>query len=319
MHPLLEPVRITTDAILRYKGIQRWGIERGDLDQRLFEEMEKLRVLTFDVEQFPTVSPRTKRAEAGAWQGDRLFDIVKVERYEHPSGKRIEVAWSVRAGQWAYYWLNAQGRVYLARMAKALLELDHQGTALSKKLGQRIVLLANAVSQLRNLRIDGLLEDVGELPSPERRHRNWAGRMRERFDEAMLELQKAGIFTHVVWPDGHGPGDARRHKGWTEDWLRSHVQISLPEISKIAGDVAPVRREAVASVAKPTELKGERLRQFRCKLGWKQNRLADHLSISRKHLSQIENDRCVASAELDGKISAWFREYEDMMSMEAQP
>jgi hypothetical protein len=47
--PFLEPVRITADAILQYKGIRRWGGERRLLHERVFEEMERLRSLHFDL------------------------------------------------------------------------------------------------------------------------------------------------------------------------------------------------------------------------------------------------------------------------------
>ena len=47
--PLLEPVRITADAILQYKGIRRWGMEHRLLHERIVTEMEHLRSLHFDV------------------------------------------------------------------------------------------------------------------------------------------------------------------------------------------------------------------------------------------------------------------------------
>ena len=101
--PLLEPVRITADAILQYKGIRRWGLERRLLHERVFTEMEHLRSLHFDVEKYPNgILPRASGTPAGvSWQGDRLFDIVKVECYQESlfgDRERIEVSWLVRSG-----------------------------------------------------------------------------------------------------------------------------------------------------------------------------------------------------------------------------
>lgn len=106
--PLLEPVRITADAILQYKGIRRWGLERRLLYERIFTEMEHLRSLHFDVEKYPERHPTTDKWDPHgvSWQGDRLFDIVKVECYQESlfgDRERIEVSWLVRAGQWAHW------------------------------------------------------------------------------------------------------------------------------------------------------------------------------------------------------------------------
>ena len=310
-HPLLEPVRITADAILRYKGIQRWGIERRLHQERIAKEMDNLRALQFDIERYPTFNSETGKLEKGSWKGDRLFDIVKAERYQERlfgEGELIEVAWSVRAGQWAYWWLNAQGRVYLARMARVLLELDHQGSALAKKIGQRLVLLAGAVRGLRDLRIANLLEDVGELPAPEHRGINWAGRTRERFDTAMLSLQEARVLAELSWPDGFGPGDADRSKGWTTRWLNTRVRVTLPDAPPEAPAVralpGPSYRRP-AAVSPEQRMDGAEIRKTRKARGWSQDALAKHLGISPVYLSPIENNKRLPSRDLAKKLRAW--------------
>ncbi len=130
------------------------------------------------------------------------------------------MAWFVRAGQWAYWWMNAQGRVWVTRLARTLLELDHRtnrGSAvMAKKIGQHTTLLRGALRHCTVLerRIEHLLADVGELPTAAARGSHWAGRVRERFDKAMLALVKADVFASVDWPEGFGPGDSNRNKGW---------------------------------------------------------------------------------------------------------
>lgn len=323
-YPLLQPVRITADAILRYKGIQRYGRERRLLQERIYEEMERLRTLYFDVERLPVWDPESGKwkQEGASWQGDRLFDIVKVERYQ-PSlfGDRevIEVEWSVRAGHWAYWWLNAQGRVWIARMARVLLELDHRdnrgAAVMAKKIGQRVTLLG-AVQKRDGpleMHIRTLLEDVGELLEPEARDKDWARRTRERFDEAMLKLQEAGVFASVEWPDGYGPGDPDRARGWVEKWLSARVRITLPEAPPELPEPAPIalpvtRRQRRARLKLPSaeqRIDGDALRRARMERKLSQEELARLLGISASYLSQVENGRRMPSEGVARKIRTW--------------
>lgn len=311
-YPLLEPVRITTDAVLRYKGIQRWGADRRLQEERIAAEMERLRTLTFDVEQLPALHPATRRRQRGTWTGDRLFDVVRVERFQDTlfgESELLQVAWLVRAGQWASWWLNADGRVYLARMARVLLELDHQGTAMAKKLGQRILLLAGADTSVQKLSIGSLLEDIGEMPAEDKRDRKWAGRTRERFDLALEQLRDAGVLTDVSWRHGH---DAERERGWVERWLSSFVSLRLadspPPHSKMFAIHRSVRpRRAISDGQR---INGADLVGARAMLGWKQDQLASTLRISRKHLSLLENGRAVPSAELAERVRLWLKSIE---------
>lgn len=326
-HPLLEPVKITADAILAYKGIRRWGMERRLLRRRIHEEMERLRSLQFDAESWPnTPDPRTgKPPRAGAsWRGDRLFDIVRVERSYQPDlfgGKHsIEVAWSVRAGQWAYWWFNAQGRVWLAQMSRVLLELDHRenrgAAVLAKKIGQHLTCVASN-RRTFEMRIDRLLERVGELPLPEERDKNQAPRTRERFENAMLTLQEAGVLSTVEWPDGYGPGDQDRSKGWVERWLSARVCGILPgappKLPEAATRALPPRgKRGGGRKPKPPApvqiIDGQAIWRARIRLGWTQEELARHLHIGRANLSTLEAGKRLPSRKLAKRIQAWLQD-----------
>lgn len=318
-YPLLQPVRITVDSILRYKGIQRWGMERRVLEDRVREEMERLRTLRFDVQGWLDPDPATNKVprQGLSWEGDRLFDIVKVEHWQEGLfGKEpLAVAWSVRAGQWAYYWLNAQGRVLVARLSRVLLELDHRenrgAAVIAKKVGQYLTLLASR-SRRFDMRIGRLLEAVGELPEPEARTKNWAGRTRERFDNAMLMLQEAGVFQTVAWPDGHGPGDQDRTRGWVERWLNARLVGTLPEappeLPNPPRPALPARGRRGRPRKKPgaeQRIDGETIRQARMERGWRQDELARYLGISRQYLSFLENGKRLPSPDLARKLRAW--------------
>jgi DNA-binding transcriptional regulator YiaG len=339
-HPMLESVRITSDAILSYKGIQRWGTDRHELRKRVHDEMEKLRSLYFDVEKFPASNPTTKRWEGKgvSWEGDRFFDIVKVEIYQEyvsKDGKKgdteqIELSWLVRAGQWAYWWLNAQGRVWMGRIAHAIIQLDHRevrsSEVLAKKIGQRLMLLLYAIrsTSTLELKIGNLLEDVGELVTLENRDKNWAPRTRDRFDEAILKLKEIGVFSDVLWPTGYGPGDPDRSKGWVERWLAGTIKISFAEnllsATMISNEQKPRPKARSAEVANPKlgrpksqepkttfnpEVDGFAIRRARTEWAWSQEGLANYLGVSTAYVSQIETGKRIPSKNLITKINKW--------------
>jgi DNA-binding XRE family transcriptional regulator len=320
-YPLLEPVRITANAILAYKGIQRYGAERRLLQEKIFEEMRNLQHLHFDAEKLPGYDPDSGRynPQGGSWKGDRLFDIVEVENYQEDlfgNRETIEVSWRVRAGQWARWFLNTRGRVWIGRMARVLLEMDNRGAALlAKKIGQRIALLEGAARcNLLELRIDTLLASIGELPTPEARDKNWAGRTRDRFDTALQSLVDHGIFTEVLWPEGYGPDDPDRSKGWPERWLAAKVQIRLPEDPPVILDPPKARALAELPKLKPNpaleaqRIDGQALQRLRKAANLTQAALAQKLGITREHLSRIEAQKLLPSRKLAARLRAWMKE-----------
>lgn len=321
-YPLLESVRITADALLRYKGMQRWGQERRLLHERVATEMTLLQRLHFDVERYPVwhVATQTWETAGMSWKGDRLFDIVEVELYQESLmglPERVEVCWLVRAGQWARWWLHAQGRVWIGHLARVLLTLDHRdtrgGAVLAKKLGQRMILLGEALRLGTPItrRIDHLLEDIGELPLASQRTKDWARRTRERFDSAMLLLQERGVFVELFWPDGHGPGDPDRSKGWVERWLSARVQMTFagtPQpvvLSDTTSHVETPRKRNTRRPPRAITVQGETIRQARKARGWSQRALAHTLDISVPYLSQIEMGKRLPSAKLTRQLQNW--------------
>ncbi len=321
-YPLLESVRITADALLHYTSFQRWGRERRLLHERVAEEMARLQQLQFDVEHYPVWDATTQQwAAAGmSWKGDRLFDIVEVELYQESlvgARARVEVCWLVRAGQWARWWLNAQGRVWIGHLARVLLTLDQRetrgGAVIAKKLGQRMLLLGDALHLQGSMtrRIDHLLADIGELPTRPHRTRHWAGRTRERFDAGLLVLQDVGVFGTLHWPDGYGPGASDRSKGWVEGWLAARVEMglsgtpALPALPAASSPLSPPARPRPSRRAGTVE--GITIRQVRQARGWSQEALARALDISVPYLSQIETGKRFPSPKLTHKLQTWLQ------------
>ncbi|MGE3935705.1 MAG: hypothetical protein AB7F67_20755 [Rhodospirillaceae bacterium] len=228
--PLIDSTVITAGQILAYKAVAAWDKDAPALRARIRDEMARLRTLAFAIDGYPVFDPATGRwrQDGASWSGDRLFDIVEVNTpgAEGPS-------WFVRAGQWAYWWLNPQGRFWVGRISLALLELNHRTTSgfepIAKKIGQHLSILSVALRHPATIdrRVDRLLAAVGELPREDARGPHWAARTRARLERAAQALKSLGVIDDVSWPDGHGPDDARAGH-WVNDWLDARVRFAMP-------------------------------------------------------------------------------------------
>jgi len=104
--------------------------------------MKNLQRLRFEIHSMPSPDPNTGKwvPEGHSWENDRLFDIVRVEKYKQsPTGekKTIAVAWSVRAGQWAQYFLTPNGLRQVCYVSKKLLELSHRDDRKAEQISQK--------------------------------------------------------------------------------------------------------------------------------------------------------------------------------------
>ena len=319
-YPILAPVPITANAILKYKDISCWGKERTRLRANVVEEMDRLRRLRLDVHEYPAWDPTSRRwnSRGVSVVGDKIFDVVKAgarHRGQEPDAALSDVVWLTRIGHWGQWWLNAQAKVWLGPAPLALLRFDHRSNrradVLAKKIGMNTIVLWGVARPLKFLerRIDHLLQDIGELPVPDQRGPHWAGRTRDRFDEALLKLQLTGTVAAIEWPDGPAPGRVDRAKGWVARWLSSKMTISLSAASSIDERTA-VRRDAqrrhrANRKPKVDELEIESLRSLRSTRGISQLELARELGISASYLSQIETGKKPASNKLRRRMSLW--------------
>ena len=309
-YPLTTPVLISTNAILKYKGLKRWGWERSDLRRRIKQELELLSRLRFDVPQFPSWDPAIKswNHKGVSVVADKIIDVMDGEVISvllNNREKLLDATWTIRIGHWGRWWLNAQAKVWLGGISQNLIEFDHRanrGAAnLAKKIGISTTVLLEALKSRSYVerRIDHLLETVGELPIMEARDSHWAGRTRDRFDEALMRLQEAGVFEKVVWLSAGGPGDSDRHK--VEHWLGSKVRIYRKDATIRADADDPSRsgrkggrrktgRGSGAGLETPFST-GRSIRKQRIASSLTQSQLAKKLNISNAYLSKIENQK----------------------------
>lgn len=317
-YPMARPAEVCASRIIRYKKMVRWGAERVELMARIDDEIRRLQALRFEIVGFPVWDPGFGRWNASGVSvaGLKLFDVL--EAFAPPAAadpdRPRDHVWLIRLGQWTQWWLNTQGKVWTGPLPKALIELDHRRNRGIEVLAKRIVmssfLLWCAVRSRATIerRIESLIEDIGELPAPTRRTAHWAGRLRDRFDEALMLLQEQGLIDDVRWPARFEPGGCDRNKGWVEAWLASKIVLVRP--SRYFGafeeeNSAPIRRRQRARKAVAREVPDD-LRQIRLRYGLSQAALAGALGISPSYLSQVETGRIAASERLSGNASAYF-------------
>lgn len=236
--PLLMPVAISPDVVLHHKGYRRWGPEREAFKRRIAAEIEQLGKLRIEIRDFACWDPQIGRwnARGVSVDDDRLFELVG--EGASTAGSRFAPRTAggvvVRYGRWSRWWMNAQAKVWLTDLPQHLIRLDHRANratqVLEKKIGLSIVLLLAALRAQPTIerRIDRLLEDVGELPRADCRGVHWAGRTRDRFEEALLHLLETGVIGPIAWPEGLAPGEASRSKGWCDRWLSAKLRIARP-------------------------------------------------------------------------------------------
>jgi len=325
--PFNKAVKITVDDIIKLKGIKAWGLQKEELIKRIDQEMKNLQRLRFEIHSMPSPDPNTGKwvPEGHSWENDRLFDIVRVEKYKQsPTGekKTIAVAWSVRAGQWAQYFLTPNGLRQVCYVSKKLLELSHRddrkAEQLAKKIGQYVSLLKWRLGLGQDLifKIGNLCHAIGELPEQEQK----PGRFRDSFETALNLLTENGIFERIDYgPDKFN--DYERTKGWLSRWLNYTItfilptdeapekpQADLPQLPE-APNTEPKRqkksRKARRKPKKEDHFDGTVLRSARQQKNITQEELAQYLGITRKQLSLIENNKVKPSAGTLKKIRKW--------------
>jgi DNA-binding XRE family transcriptional regulator len=235
--------------------------------------------------------------------------------------KLLEATWSVRIGHWGRWWLNAQAKVWLGEVPQNLMEFDHRanrGAAnLAKKIGISTTVLLEALKSRGYVerRIDHLLDAIGELPIMEARDSHWAGRTRDRFDEALMRLQEVGVFGNVTWLAAGGPGDLDRNKGWVEQWLGSKIRIYRKDAPvRSDGEDPPSSgkqnarrksRRANGTAADNPFATGTSIRRQRIASSMTQSQLAKKLNISNAYLSKIENQKVPVTKAIMKKLSSY--------------
>ena len=324
-HGSNDPIPVTARAVLRDKGLQRWGAEGESLRQRVDEEIACLLGLRFDGPRLPARDPDPQPRDSGRVSADRgrLFESVESatgDSVRDGGSARPETHWLIRFGRWAQNSAKWCAGDRLVAVPRQILEIDHRrnrGSAvLAKKIGLEAMMLWDTMPPRASLdrRIGDLLGAVGELPGPDMRSGSWGARSRNRLGQAILALQEAGVLGGVSWPAGFEPGSADRARGWVETWLASRIVLDRAEGfgGRDPGTAARLdkSRRSRTAASGPAQLRrGSAIRTMRLERDISQSRLARELGISAAYLSQIENERRMVSRAMLARIAGWVRRY----------
>jgi len=306
--PLLDPVPVSANAMMKAKSFKSWGKERDRFRERIGAEIELLSHIRCDVIRFPGWDPAIGRwnPTGVSASGERLFEAVLYDDSDS-DGLRQDRIWLTRLGLWSQWWLNFHAKVWICPVPQALVGFDHRSNraadVMAKKVGLNTVMLWGAFRSRRRMerRIYHLLEDIGELPAHEQLGNHWSGRTRDRLEEAMLRLQEAGVLGRVDWEEGGGPGDTDRSKGWVTRWLGAKVCMYRP----LTGTDAETRQDRKGD-GRRIEVRletGGDIRAIRTRGYMSQKDLAKELRISPAYLSQIENGHKPLPEEVRERLS----------------
>jgi DNA-binding XRE family transcriptional regulator len=329
--PLLEPVIITPEAVMAYKSIARRGDEKWRLYEKVCAAMERIKSLRFNAIDYHV--PTGTSYEWKSWE-DTLLDIATIKHHQgdllSKEEKLISIKWSVRAGLWAYHWLNPEARVWVSRMAKCLIEFDHRANrpaeVLAKKIGERFLTLADSRGRARKnerleLPLSTILEDVGELPIPKARSLRWAGKLRTHIETAIRLLNDSHFgksIAQLSWSRGFGPEDDDRSRGWVSRWLGG-AWLECMFCEELEAEVKQLPAPAPQPKSRHRKQRRPKERTFDWSViraerhqmpPWTQTALAKHWGISVPYLCQIESGKRTPSPELAQKIKAWMGERE---------
>ena len=329
--PMLEPVVITTERILQYKGIQKWGSDRRVLQQRIAAEFKTLQDLTVEVRSIPFGKEKKGKELLVSIPRCKLFDVAEVYEDQYCLNglvDKIPIGWAIRAGMWANYWFNSHGRMWLSGMSRVLLELDHRtvrgADVVAKKIGLLLLAVPGGTAHWNapiTRGVERLLADIGELPEPDHRGKDWANRTRERLDTALAMLKECGALMEYRPSDDYpDPGD--RGKGWVERWLSASITLTAPEFVTLESDkeqqqavIPPSWQRKRPRLGKPRkalepgqsldETTVNRIRQTAAARNLLLKALAEQLGVARSTLSNVLARREAPSAALAAKIRAF--------------
>jgi DNA-binding XRE family transcriptional regulator len=309
-----EPTLMTADTILRNKRIQRRGTQRRQMYQSIDDAVARLQSLKYEARwsvSLPAIARGKPKFGIQRWTNDQLFDIVALETWqqgfwEDDIARLVSVKWSVRPGQWAKFWFNADQKPWIANCARTLLTLDHRQNSgpdlMAKKIGVYFTLLpAAAHGHTIELRVRTLLEHIGELPEASRHS---PGRTRDRLESALAILVEKG-FLQWKWPDEEDSNDDR-NKGWLQRWLNRKLSVTLVTPSQ-AVPLTEARSPSLGRTGRQRrranrEIDVAQLRLARVERQLTQKEVASSLGISASYLSAIETGERRPSSKIMEKI-----------------
>lgn len=328
-YPRPGRVLIDTNSLMKYKGFNRRGQDRVLLEKQIQTEMERVRSVWMHIDAYrvpPQKTDNTKKARGYDTVREKtpLFEMTEIELGNRTLFNELDVmhtVWEIGVGSWGRSWWNEDNGTshWVQDASKALIELPHTetGAILAKKIALGAFICAGKNPELM---LEPMKTTVGEvlrnyigLPEEQKRGNDWARRERERLEAAFEILENVEILERVEWPDGYGPADVYRGKGWSRGWLAARVVLHpaqpKQEQMTVGGQLQPLLPATVQkprASRKPRRNKaryavdGQMARQVRERLAARRDQglpiydvasLAKHLKLSQSHIYNVLGGR----------------------------
>ncbi len=219
--PLLEDTSVTVEDLLSHEAVRRQCPDAASASFFIREEMDRLRVARF---AWRRETGTRAWDQAAPYGDDEFLDIVEVA---WSSALDTHRSWRVRGGQWAYWGMNALGRLSLCRLARASLALRDKASAeMATKLLIHVALSVGpqSVGSRSTFEMGPLLDEIGELLPRERRTPEWARETERRLEAVLRALEAAGALSELAFPTNRG---ALAADGSIEQWLHAQLQLAV--------------------------------------------------------------------------------------------
>ena len=339
-YPNPQYITISTAAILSYKDFSKRGQDRLLLEGKIAARVDWLHNLTLRITAYP--GPLRGKNRKYITLKTKLFHAEPLEvRQESCFGERILArVWKITVGSWAEYWWTRENNTarWVSGITRNLLELpsNEKGAEVAKKIALAMFLIPGMPLPLKaqTHTVESLLRGFVGLPASEKRGKDWAGRERDRLEAALDILVTRRILERVDWPDGYGPQDQNRTKGWAENWLSARV-IMLPPLDPLWERPLAIQEPKTIPIPPKVKLSPSRIMskiwtnrewlcidtktarlvreilQARMDQGmdiYDQGSLAKHLGISRTHLSNAMNGNMHLGRDHWDCLIAWVKD-----------
>jgi hypothetical protein len=150
--------------------------------------------LTISAEELAQNSAITDRALSFS-----AFDIIELNTAHAADSRYIAPQWAVRLGQWATWFLTAEARFVIGRIARAALsQTDLESYRITLKLGEYIHFTLHAEEQANETRIPLLnllaeVTDISVLEMRDRKHEEQLAELVKKFNSAAAALRSQGV------------------------------------------------------------------------------------------------------------------------------
>ena len=336
--PLKAPVLVTTDRILEYKKFQRRGERKEDMERQVEQAMKDIQRLCLDFDRV-----KVDKRQAVTLRSDRLFyasEVIREEQLIDGTWVVIEKGWRVTPGNWQFEFMNPTQRLWFSHGARGIMELSHSDKRpvdqLAKLLWGKLLIYPCGTWHLdepRTVGIEWLLQEIGKLPTPDNRDKNWYRDLRDTFDAALDKLVQMGALFEWEYSTGCPPLlDAT--PGVAQRWLESKLSFTdpaavaakerehLPALAQKRAALEDQAREVRAArkakgyrrkrkvaeqaplpIPEPTgTITAAELKQWRNERGIQQAEMARRLGVTQQYFSYMERGKRPITAELTGKL-----------------